>query len=147
MKFANKWVTLLMSIVIASGLSACLDEKEELYDIVGPVATIPVLTATKANGKPADTIRVGDAVSVKLRYYSPNVAVRELQLSETIAGGQKRLVISKPVGDFNTANSYEDEFQYIVPAEASGKRVVLEAVAVTTNELTGTRTVNVTVAK
>ncbi len=147
MKPANKWLTLLASILIASGLSACLEQKEELYDIVGPVATIPVLTATKANAKPTDTIRVGDAVAVKLRYYSPNVAVKELQLHETITGGQRRLITSKAITDFNMANSYEDEFQYIVPTEALGKRVVLEAVAVTTNDLTGMRTVNVTVGK
>ncbi len=139
MKLFNKYFILTICLLLAVSMSSCLEDKEDLYDKVGAVATIPVFNASKT--APA----AGETITLSLRYYSPDVAVKELQLNETIATDEKRMVTSKPVTDFNTANSYVDSFEYTVPADASKKRIVLEVAAVSTNDLSGTRTLTLNI--
>lgn len=129
----------MLCLLLTTALSSCLEDKEDLYDVVGPVATIPVFTASKA--QPA----VGETITLSLRYYSPNVAVKELQLNETIGTGTKTLVTSKAIEGFDTQNSYVDTFSYTVPANASKSTIVLEAAAIGTNDLAGTRTLTLTI--
>ncbi len=134
MRLFTNYFIFTIYVLLAFGTSSCLEEKEGLYDKVGAVATIPVFTASKT--APA----AGETITLTVRYYSPDIAVKELQLNETIAAGEKKTVASKAVTDFNTANSYVDSFEYTVPVDASKKRIILEVAAVSTNDLTGTRT-------
>lgn len=136
--FANYFIYFL-SLVAISGLTSCLEDKEELYDVVGPVATIPAFTASKA--APV----AGETIELTVRFYSPNVAVKELILHETVATDAKQQITSKAISGFDTNNSYVEKFSYTVPATAAGKKIVLEAAAVTTNDLTNTRTLTLTI--
>ncbi len=122
-------------------MSGCLEDEEPLYDVVGPVATIPVFTVSKA------TPTAGETVNLSIRYYSPNVAVKELRLNETVGTGPKRTLVTKPVADFNTQNSYVDAFTYTVPAgTAAAAKIVLEVEAVTENDLAVSRNLTLTIA-
>jgi hypothetical protein len=124
------------------GVSGCLEDEEPLYDVVGPVATIPVFTSSKTAPIANET------VNLSVRYYSPNAAVKELRLNETVGTGQKRTVTSKPITDFDTRNSYVDTFAYTIPAGTpSTTKIVLEVEAVTENDLVGNRTLTLTVAQ
>ncbi|HEX8531304.1 MAG TPA: hypothetical protein VF646_14835, partial [Cytophagales bacterium] len=109
MNSIKKSILLALVAVLPLGVSGCLEEKDPLYDVVGPVATIPVFTASKTAPK------AGETVTLSVRYYSPNAAVKELRLNETLGAGAKRTVVSKPVTDFDTRNSYVDAFTYAVP--------------------------------
>jgi hypothetical protein len=141
MNFLKKYFLLAAVALLPLGVSGCLEDEEPLYDVVGPVATIPVFTSSKA----APT--AGETVNLSVRYYSPNAAVKELRLNETVGTGPKRMLVSKPVTDFDTRNSYVDTFAYTVPAGTpAATRVVLEVEAVTENDLSGTRTLTLTVA-
>lgn len=139
MKTLYKHSILILCLFLSTGLSSCLEEKDDLYEVVGAVATIPVFTASKAQPLPGETI------TLSLRYFSPNVAVKELQLNETIGTGSKTLVTSKEITGFDTQNSYVDTFTYTVPAGLSKTSIVLEAAAIGTNDLAGTRTVTLTI--
>lgn len=141
MNSVKRYFLWVMAALLPLGVSGCLEDEEPLYDVVGPVATIPVFTSSKA----APT--AGETVNLSIRYYSPNVAVKELRLSETLGTGPKRTLISMPVTDFNTENSYVDTFTYIVPdGTAANTKIVLEVEAVTENDLVGSRTLTLTVA-
>ncbi|CAN5911337.1 hypothetical protein BH24BAC1_BH24BAC1_18610 [soil metagenome] len=137
--YKNKIGLCLVALLFSCSLSSCLKEKDPLFDVVGPVATFTVMTASKTN--PA----VGETITVSVRYYSPQVDVVELRLNETIGTGQKRQVTAKPITGFNTENSYVDTFQYTVPAGAARARITLEAMAIGSNELAGVRTVTLNI--
>jgi hypothetical protein len=142
MRLIKKYFLLAIITVVPFGLSGCLEEKEGLYDVVGPVATIPVFTASRT------TPTAGETINLSIRYYSPNVAVKELRLNETLGTAQKRSVTSKVVNEFNTQNSYVDTFSYTVPAGTPrNTRIVLEMEAVTANDLVGNRTLTLTVSQ
>jgi hypothetical protein len=139
---SNKAFLLAMALLLSFGLSSCLKEKDPLFDVVGPVATFPVFSASKLN--PA----VGETITLNVRYYSPLVEVRELRLNETIGTGAKRQVTSKPITGFNTDNSYADTFSYTVPAVQAGaanRRITLEVEAIGANDLSGVRTLTLNV--
>jgi hypothetical protein len=138
MKLINKYFILVLCC-LTLGTSSCLEDKEEMYDILGAVATIPVFTST--NNRPT----AGSTVTLSVRYYSPNAAVKELQLYEKIATADRTQVTTKAVTGFNTENSYVDTFNYTVPANATGRSIVLEVVAVTVNDLTNSRTLTLTI--
>jgi enoyl-[acyl-carrier-protein] reductase (NADH) len=141
MNTLKKYFLLAALALLPLGVSGCLDDEEPLYDVVGPVATIPVFTSSKT----APT--AGETVNLSMRYYSPNAAVKELRLNETIGTGPKRTVASKEVTDFDTRNSYVDTFAYTVPdGTPATTRIVLEVEAVTENDLSGARTLTLTVA-
>ena len=142
MHLIKKYCLLIAMAILPLGLSACMEDEEPLYDVVGPVATIPVFTSSKT------TPTAGETVNLSIRYYSPNVAVKELRLNETIGTGVKRTLMSKSITDFDTRNSYVDAFPYTVPAGTPGTtKVVLEIEAVTNNDLVGNRTLTLTVAQ
>jgi hypothetical protein len=141
MNAIKKYFLLAALALLPLGVSGCLEDEEPLYDVVGPVATIPVFTSSVSTPKAEET------VNLSIRYYSPNVAVKELRLNETVGAGPKRTLISKPVTDFDTQNSYVDAFTYSVPAGTPATtKIVLEVEAVTENDLSGTRTLTLTVA-
>lgn len=141
MNVLKKYLLLAAVALLPLGVSGCLEDEEPLYDIVGPVASIPVFTTSKTTPKADET------VNLSVRYYSPNAAVKELRLNETVGTGAKRTLVSKPVTDFDTRNSYVDTFTYSVPAGTPATtRIVLEVEAVTENDLSGTRTLTLTVA-
>jgi hypothetical protein len=144
MKLLSKYFIFFFSVMVTVGLSSCLEEKEDLYDKVGAVATIPAFTATRLSpttGEPVTgAIRSGDPVRLTMRFYSPNVGVKELILNETIATGAKQQIDSKVITGFDRNNSYVETFNYTVPAGTSGRRITLEVVAVTENDLTNNRT-------
>lgn len=141
MNSLKKYFLLAAVALLPLGVSGCLKDEDPLYDVVGPVATIPVFTSSKT----APT--AGEAVNLSVRYYSPNAAVKELRLNETVGTGPKRMLVSKPVTDFDTRNSYVDTFTYSVPdGTPATTRIVLEVEAVTENDLSGTRTLTLTVA-
>ena len=141
MHLVKKYFLLTAVALLPLGMSGCLEEKESLYDVVGPVATIPVFTAPKT------TLTVNETVTLSVRYYSPHAAVKELRLNETIGTGPKRTVSSKPVTDFDTRNSYVDTFTYTVPdGTPAATKITLEVEAVTENDLAGNRTLTLTVA-
>ncbi len=128
-----------MLCCLTLGTTSCLEDKEELYDVVGAVATIPVFSTP--NIRPA----AGSTITLSVRYYSPNAAVKELQLYEKIATADRTQVTTKAITGFNTENSYVDTFEYTVPANATGRSIVLEVVAVTVNDLTNSRTLTLTI--
>ena len=138
MKLINKYFILVLCI-LTLGTTSCLEDKEELYDVVGAVATIPVFNAS--NNRPA----AGSTVTLTVRYYSPDAAVKELQLYEKIGTADRTQVTTKAINGFNTENSYVDTFDYTVPANATGRSIVLEVVAVTANDLTNNRTLTLTI--
>ncbi len=141
MNLLKKYLLLAAVALLPLGVSGCLEDEEPLYDVVGPVASIPVFTSSKT------TPVADETVNLSVRYYSPNVAVKELRLNETIGTGTKRTLVSKPVTDFDTRNSYVDTFTYSVPAGTPATtRIVLEVEAITENDLSGTRTLTLTVA-
>ncbi len=142
MHLIKRYFLLAIITVTPFGISGCLEEKEGLYNVVGPVATIPVFTASRT----APT--AGETINLSVRYYSPNVAVKELRLNETLGTAQKRAITSKAVSEFNTQNSYVDTFSYTVPVGTPrNTRIVLELEAVTTNDLVGNRTLTLTVGQ
>jgi hypothetical protein len=151
MKVLYRKLILLFSLLATIGFSSCLEDKEDLYDKVGPVATIPVFSASRISsttGQPVTgAIRAGDPIRLTVRFYSPNVAVRELVLNQTIANGEKQQIASRPVTGFDTNNSYVETFDYQIPADAADKRIVFEVVAATTNDLTNNRTLTLNIPK
>lgn len=141
MNSLKKYFLLAAVALLPLGMSGCLKDEDPLYDVVGAVATIPVFTSSKT------TPMADETVNLSIRYYSPNVAVKELRLNETVGTGPKRTLVSKQVTDFDTRNSYVDTFAYTVPlGTPAATKVVLEVEAVTENDLSGTRTLTLTVA-
>ena len=138
MKLINKYFILFLCIV-SMGITSCLEDQEEMYDIVGAVATIPAFSTP--NTRPA----AGSTITLSVRYYSPNAAVKELQLYEKIGTADRTQITTKAITGFNTENSYVDTFNYTVPANATGRSIVLEVVAVTVNDLTNSRTLTLTI--
>jgi hypothetical protein len=120
--------------------TSCFEENDEgIYDIVGPVATISVFTPTPTQPNP------GSQVSLRIRFYSENVAVRQLRFN-TIIGGVRTNVTTRDIANFNTANSYEETFTYQVPADMPLNTVVtLEVEIQTVNDLVNFRRGNITV--
>jgi hypothetical protein len=159
MKFLSKYAIFSLLLLSLLNLTSCLEEEEGLYDKVGPVATIPaVIVVAKLDPATKDPIldpatkqpitspvRAGDLIRLSVRFYSPNVAVKELILSETVATSAKQQVTSRPITNFDTKNSYVETFDYQVPAGTAGRRIVLEVAAVTDNDLTNTRTLTLNI--
>ncbi|GAB2785067.1 hypothetical protein GCM10027275_31790 [Rhabdobacter roseus] len=133
----KKQLSLLLMALLVS-LSACFNEYDEGYEILGPVATIPVLTFSQAQPT------AGSQITVNFRYYSENIEVKELRLVQTLSNATTT-VSTKPVSGFNRDNSYEDSFTYTVPSVSAGTVINLGVEVVTTNDLTNARRANITV--
>jgi hypothetical protein len=130
---------LLLSLLVLSTTSCFKPNEEGIYDILGPVATIPVFTITPATPAP------GQNATLRIRYYSENVPVKQLRFNAIIAGN-KTNVSTKEISGFNTANSYEETFTYTVPqGTALGTVITLEVEVVATNDLVNSRRGNITV--
>jgi hypothetical protein len=134
MKFLSNYFILLLSLLATVSLTSCLEEEEGLYDKVGPVATISVFSAAKTAPAPGETI------NLTVRFYSPNVGVKELRLNETVAAGTKQQIDSRAISGFDANNSYVETFSYTVPAGTAGRRITLEVAAITDNDLSNART-------
>jgi hypothetical protein len=129
----------LMLVVLLLTATSCFDERDEGYEMVGPVATIPVFTLSKTNPV------AGETITVSFRYYSENVQVKQLRLTQTIGANAATVVASKDITNFNTENSYEDSFTYTAPAVAAGTVVRLNVEIETINGLANRRGANITV--
>lgn len=127
----------IFSIIILFSFSSCFDEYDEGYDLVGRVATIPVMTLTPTSAQ------VGATVNVNFRYYSENEDVIQLKLIQ-IVGGQSSEVATKSVSGHNRMNSYNETFAYTVPQLNPGA-ITLRVEVVTSNNLSNGRNVNFTV--
>ncbi|MBT1696571.1 hypothetical protein KK083_06790 [Fulvivirgaceae bacterium PWU4] len=130
---------LLNALVVLIGLTSCFDEKEEDYKIIGAVGTVSVMTVTKS------TPTVGEQITVNIRYFSENVAVKQLRLTQTI-GSDVTVVATKDVTGFDINNSYVDTFTYTVPAAPLNTVIKLTTEIETVNNLTNSaKFVNITV--
>lgn len=128
------------ALIMITGLTSCFDEKDDDYKIIGAVGTVSVMTVSKAEPT------VGEQISVNIRYYSENVAVKELRLTEKIGSGAATVVATREVTGFDTNNSYEDVFTYTVPAAPLNTTIRLTMEIETVNDLTNnTKFVNITV--
>jgi hypothetical protein len=131
-----KYISVLLLAMFL--LSSCFKEKDPIYEVVGPVATIPVFTLS------ATTVDPGQAITLKIRYYSENIAVSQLRLNQ-IRSGTSQNVSTVNVTNFNTDNSYEETFSYTVPQDAAGSTITLQVEVETANGLVNRRSGNITV--
>lgn len=127
----------IFSLILMVSLSSCFDEYDEGYDLVGRVATIPVMTLSPTSAQ------VGATVNVNFRYYSENEDVIQLKLIQ-ISGGQTSEVATKNVTGHNRLNSYNDSFVYTVPQLDPGA-ITLRVEVITSNNLSNGRNVTFTV--
>jgi hypothetical protein len=124
-------------LLIVLGLTGCFSEYDEGYDLVGRVATIPVLTLSQNSAAP------GATVAVNFRYYSEHEPVSELRLVQ-IVNGNRTTVSTKPISNHNLRDSYQDSFSYTVPS-INPTTVTLRVEVVTANSLANGRQANLTV--
>lgn len=140
---------LFSALVMIIGLTSCFDEKEEDYTIIGAVGSAVIINTIKdaaGNEKPlVDPAAPGDKIFVKVRYYSENIAVKQVKLSVAVGTGAATELWTLPVTDFDTNNSYENKIEYIVPVAPSKTAITFTAEVLTINELTNTKTSIVTV--
>jgi hypothetical protein len=129
---------ILILLVIVTSLTSCFEERDDDYKIVGAVATIPVLTVSKA------TPVVGEQITVNIRYYSEHVPVTEIRLIETIGTGTATVVQTKTISGFDTKNSYVDSFTYTVPTVPLNTVIRLTVEVQTENQLTNSRFTTIT---
>jgi hypothetical protein len=127
----------IFSFLLLLAFTGCFNEYDEGYDLVGRVATIPVLTISQASAAP------GVAVQVNFRYYSEHEPVSELRLIQVV-NGVRSTVSTKAISGHNLRDSYEDSFSYTVPA-ISPTTVILRVEVVTANSLSNGRQANLTV--
>jgi hypothetical protein len=127
-----------LAILMTLMLSSCFKEKEPIFENLGPVATIPVFTLSKTTADPGETI------TLRIRYYSENIEVRQLRFN-AIRSGNSTNVATVNVSNFNINNSYEETFSYTIPGDASGSVIALQVEIETTNGNVNRRQANVTV--
>ena len=131
---------LVSLLVLMVFLTSCFEERDDDFKIVGAVASIPVFTVSKSNPI------VGEQITVSIRYYSENVAVNELRLTEAIGTGATPVVVqTKSISGFDVKNSYTDSFTYTVPSVPVGTRIAVGVQVQTENTLTNSRSANITV--
>jgi len=129
----------IFGILLLLSLMGCFSETDEGYDLVGRVATIPVLTLSQTSASP------GVAVSVNFRYYSEHEPVTELRLIQ-IVNGERSTVTTKQISNHNLRDSYQDSFSYTVPT-ISATTVTLRVEVVTANDLANGRQANLTIVQ
>lgn len=103
--------TLVALLATSLMLTSCLEDQDEEYQIVGAVPTVKLL-----NSAPA-TIDIGGSFDLEMRYYSPNVAVTKITVTEVItaADGTEKstaIVEEQNITGFNTSDSYETSVSY-----------------------------------
>lgn len=126
----------VLALLFLFGLAACFDERDDEYDIVGAVATIPVFEISDT------TPSAGDEITVSFRYYSEHVAVSELRLLANPGG----VVTTKSITGHNLEDSYEDSFTYTVPADTdTGMEITLTVEIETANDLVNSKSGTITV--
>ena len=141
---------LFSAVAILVSLTSCFDEKEDEYAIIGAVGSAVIITTVKdaVTGveKPLVNPPVpGDKIFVNVRYYSENVAVKQVKLSVAVGTGATTELWTLPVTNFDTNNSYENKIEYTVPVAPSKTTITFTAEVLTVNELTNTKTGIVTV--
>lgn len=126
-----------MLLILVFATSCILEDVEPEYDVVGAVGTIATLTASSTS--PA----VGDMVTFTMTIYSEHENATELQMNR-VSGSSSTNVETKTFSTWNTEDSYEERFQYTIPADAAGT-LTMEFVLVTQSNFTTRRTINLTV--
>lgn len=132
-----KRYTIVLALLLSTALTACFEERDEGYEFVGFVATIPMLSIA------GDAPRLpGNNVTVNFRYYAENIDVVALRLLDSNEG----TVASREVSGHNREDSYEDAFEYTIPSDAElGSSIVLTLEVETSNNLVNSRTVTLQV--
>lgn len=129
----------IFSLIFCSSLflTSCFDDfDEELYDIVGAVATIPVLQVSDATPAP------GSDVNITYRYYSENIDVRNVNLTANF-NEESVTVVNQEISNFSKEDSYQEMHTFIVPSELDSATVIVFLLEITTvNDLKNSRTVN-----
>ena len=141
---------LFSALTMIIGLTSCFDEKEDEYTIVGAVGSAVIITTVKDpltgfEKALVDPPTPGDKIFVYVRYYSENIAVKQVKLSVVVGTGAATELWTIPVTDFDTNNSYENKIEYVVPVAPSKTAITFTAEVLTVNELTNTKTGIVTV--
>lgn len=131
---------LVLMAMMSFAMTSCFEEKDDDFTVIGPVASIPTFTLSKSNPK------AGETITVNIRYYSENIAVDEIRLTETIGTGTATIITTKAITDFDVNNSYVDTFDYVVPAVAAGTVIRLTIEVQTMNDLINSKFGNITVA-
>lgn len=123
-------------------LTSCFDDFDEgLYDIIGPVATIPVLQVS--DGTPAP----GNDVNITYRYYSENIEVRNVNLTANY-NGESVTIVNQDISNFNKEDSYQETQAFTVPEDLDlGTEIVFLLEITTVNDLQNSRTVSATVTE
>ncbi|WP_158858259.1 hypothetical protein [Lunatibacter salilacus] len=134
-----KFQSYIFSFLLLIGFTGCFNEYDEGYDLIGRVATIPVLTLSQTEAVP------GAAVAVTFRYYSEHEPVTELRLIQVV-NGERTTVSTKAISGHNLRDSYQDSFTYTVPA-LSPVTVTLRVEVVTANSLANGRQANLDVVE
>lgn len=125
---------ILLGVSFALSLTGCFDEKEDLYDILGGVATISVWTPSKLNPT------AGEAMTVNLRYYSEHAPVQELRFYAKVGADDRVLVETVQVTNHNVQNSYERVFNFTVPVATPASTVIVFTIEIETlNDLMNSR--------
>lgn len=128
----NKYF-ILLAIFFLISFTSCFDEYDEEYDIIGAVATIPIFVVAETDPAP------GETVTINLRYYSENVAVRQIRIVEVVGTSAEKVVITKDITDHKLEDSYEEAFFYNVPAVTPPADVTLKVEIETVNDLVNSK--------
>lgn len=134
MKTYNKITTIILLALTSVSLTACYEEDDAMYDVLGGVATIQVLTPSKTNPT------AGEAMTVRTRYYSDKADVTEVRLFVKVGAADRALAETVTVSDFDRSKSYEQTFNYTVPGGTPASTVIIFTVEVeTTGDLFNSR--------
>ncbi|PSL07245.1 hypothetical protein [Cecembia rubra] len=135
----KNFINILAISLIAVFLSSCiLEDQEPEYDVVGAVGTIATLTASNSN--PA----VGETVTFTLLIYSEHEPATELRMNR-VQGSTVTNVETKTFTSWNTDDSYQETFQFQVPAGTAGTALTFQFALVTRSNFVTTRNITINV--
>jgi len=126
MKIHNKIAAFLLLTFTAISLTGCYENEDPMYDVLGGVATIQTLTPSKLNPT------AGEAMTVRTRYYSDKGTVTELRLYAKVGAADRALAQTVTVTGFDSSKSYEQVFNYTVPAGTPAATFIIFTVEVET---------------
>lgn len=134
--------TLIALLASSMMLTSCLEDQEEEYKVIGGVPTVILL-----NSAPATT-DIGASFDLKIRYYSPNAVVNNINITEVITAADGTEKSSEKLKDeaitgFKTSDSYETSFTYTASNAALVKTdvITLTITLTTTSGLSASKVV------
>ena len=117
------WLIVMAMLVLPSCI---LEDEEDEYTIVGGVATVTVWNPSKLNPT------ANEAMTVRALYYSEHAPVEELRFYAKVGAADRVLVQTIPITNHSTADSYEQIFNYTVPAGTPATTVIIFTIEVET---------------